>query len=110
MAVQHNGVFAAGTGDRIDHPCRFRAAQPATGRDRFRSPPGSDARRCHRPGPAARTRPRRRCPSAGHHPPFNVDDGDIVMFSGAIDSTRQGQGAITPHQEQTPGPPEPLPH
>ena len=35
-------------------------------------------------------------PCAGHHTPVVVDDGDIVMFCGPIDSAIQGQGVITP--------------
>jgi hypothetical protein len=75
-------------------------------------------------------------PSAGHHTPVNVDDCDIVMFGGPIDSTKQRQAAIapsidgsavtgeltqlndgkhqaspgSPHQEQTPVPQESHPH
>ena len=86
--------------DRIDHPGRWRAARPPTIRDRFRSPPGSGARRCRRPGPTAsataRSRPRR-CrpalapPHARRRRPQRHRD---VLWPNQFHNT--GAGIITP--------------
>src|SRR6478736_9659196 len=43
-------------------------------------------------------------PSTGHHMSVVVDHGDVVMFGGPIDSTKQAQGVITPSIDGLPLP------
>ena len=86
--------------DRIDHPAGFAQSghQQATigfdpHRDRIRGAVtslGQQRQQLREPRRVVAD------PSAGHHPAVVVDDSDIVMFSGPIDSTKQAQGVLTP--------------
>ena len=86
--------------DRIDHPAGFAQGghpQAAVGfdphRDRMRGAVaglGQQRQQRREPGRVVAD------PSARHHTPVVVDDGDVVMFCGPIDSAIQAQGVITP--------------
>jgi hypothetical protein len=86
--------------DRVDHPAglaQSRHPQAAIGfdadRDRISGVVAGLGQQCQQRRETWRVIAD---PSAGHHISIAVDDGDIMMFSGPTDSTKQGQGVITP--------------
>jgi hypothetical protein len=86
--------------DRIDHPAGFAQRthpQAAVGFDRYRDRMGGAIASLGQQPQQSREAGRVvGDPCAGHHTPVVVDDGDVVMLGGPIDSAEQAQGVITP--------------